>query len=437
MKNLKLFLAVLYIPIFAAIFLNPYNIKFYLLIYASVCLLLLSMPKDSNKYFFNRVVILMKFSIVFLLYSSFMEYIHGTSISLIIRGSLPYILSIGIIIFLSKFNKERLIRFIEESFFYIGIFFIIQLVLSAYESVLNIYLVKEFNWALPDMYNSMVGNRFFLNIFGIDTSFLNIFLHPFSGILGQHNYWAYQLPFYNLIFLIIYQHSKKKYFLVLIILVIIAALLNTTRAAILTIFVTNIIYFLYLKENKNNRFNILKWLIFILTAYIISKLAVNFLEYFERTDTLTIRFEWYNTFFQHIFTEDFPFLFGYGTPELDRIMNKLKAYNFESAFFSLLYTYGFMGLIIFLYLAVSIWRQAKRLSKPNNYFNYLLVMNIVGVSLTIGGVLNFFTFQFVILFYIYSIITDRNYIESRVVDTYLFMNKESFVNEPIYKNYTQ
>ncbi len=415
MKNHNALLAVLYFPIFGPIIVSPYNVRFYLLIYVSLIILLLLPKGDTDRYFLHKVALLFTFSILFMLLVTVLEVIHGTQFLLIIRQSLTYVIVIGIILFLSKYKKEALIKILERTFYFVGIMFILQFILSAYESMNNIFLVNDYNWALSGLYVTSLDNRFILKIFDIDTGFLRVFTHPFSGLLGQHNYWAVQLPFYNLIFLIMYHKTKMKYYLFLIILVFIAILLNTTRAGILIILMTDIFYVLYLNKRKIFTYYAVSFLTILLLVYVIPQLAVNFFQYFQQTDTLTGRIESYSIFYWNIFTGDFPILFGYGSNQVIQIMNNLMEYNFESAFFTILYVNGLIGLALFMIFLVKIVTQGRKFSFINKYFSYLIVFNIVGISLTIQGVLGFYAFQFVALVYIYNVISDPTYNEAEAV----------------------
>ena len=227
-----------------------------------------------------------------------------------------------------------------------------------------------------------------------------------------------------------YYKTKKNYYLFLIILVFIAILLNTTRVAIFTILITDIIYVLFVKKRKTFSYHLISFSAVFLIAYLFSKLAVNFLQYFDQTDTITGRIEWYTVFYKHIFTSEFPLFIGYGRNELEQIMTNLRAYNFESAFFSIMYANGIIGLSFFIIFLVKIITQGRGSSFINKYFNYLIVFNILGVSLTIGGVITFYAFQFVALIYIYNVITDPSYNETRAVQTTFSKNNLSYKLKP-------
>jgi hypothetical protein len=388
--------------------------------------LLLFKKNDIDRYFLKKTALFFHLTLLLLAVITFLEFINRTELIIIIRESLPFILGLGIILFLASNKDEERIRVLERTFYFIGLFFLIQFILSAYESLLNIYFVKEFNWALHDMYSSSVGRRFILNIFNIDTSFLDVFYHPFSGILGQHNYWAYQLPFYNLIFLIMYHNTKGRYYFFLLVMVFLAILLNTTRAGIIAIAITDLFYILFLRKKNGSKNYTVILLAIIIAAYYFTNISLNILGYFQKTDTITIRVDWYSVFLKHIFSGDFPFISGYGNSGLVSVMHKLRAYNFESAFFQIFYTHGLIAFSIFMALLIGIVLQGRNFSQLNKYFSYLLVFNIIGVSLTIGGILNYFTFQFVTIIYVYIAITDPSYKKTALFNT---------ISEPMHQNY--
>jgi len=123
-------------------------------------------------------------------------------------------------------------------------------------------------------------------------------------------------------------------------------------------------------------------------------------------------------------------IFGYGMPSIDQVMTNIGVVNFESAFFTILYAYGLFSLIVFVFFLIKIVTQGRKLSILNKYINYLIVFNIVGVSLTIGGVITFYAFQFVALIYVYNIITDPRYNEVFLRKNTLFINNRIYQSNP-------
>ncbi|NQV18414.1 MAG: hypothetical protein HQ534_07725 [Armatimonadetes bacterium] len=414
MKRTKiLFLIVLYTPIFAGIFI-AHNIKFTLLIYFTLVLLLFFIKLKPNRYFLREINPIVHFLIFFIILQTFQLFYKGGGLRELLRYSTVCFISITIILLLSSYKPEYTIKFLDKIFYFIGVIFIIQFVLSGYESINNIYLDKVHNWALPTDYAS-ISNRWLLQVIGIEFDFLQYIIHPFSGLLGQHNHWGAQLPFYNLIFLIMYYKTKSKYFLFLLVLVFIAVLLNTTRAAIFTIMATDIFYIIIFAKKKTRLYHLtISAFIAILLFYIVD-IIQNFSIYFSKSNTLEGRASYYPIFIEYIFSNKFPIFWGHGLREMGTIGYKLQSLggasggSLESGFFPLVFFNGYIGLFLYLIFLVRIVIQGKKFSRIHRYFSFLIVMNIIGISLTIGGVLTNYAFQFVTLIYIYNVVSDRLY----------------------------
>lgn len=387
----------------------PHNNKFQLILYFTIGIVILETKLQIGKYFLNRVNPIFQFCLFFFLLEMMQSLIKRDPYGRLMYLLVPYTLALAIILYLSNNKKEYTLKFLERVFFFVGIFFIIQFALSIYESMNNMYFDNAHNWALTYGYSNSVRNRWLLQVVGLDFNFLNLFAHPFSGLLGQQNFWASQLPFYNLIFLYMFYKSRRRYFLFLIFLVLIAVLFNTTRAAIFTIFITDIIYKLFIDRSKKYNYIIILGSIILLCLIIIAY-RNSFLSYLSQSDTLSIRLENYSLLKQFFVTRDFPLLLGFDLKQLHKIENSyLDGFGFESYFFDVLFANGIIGLFLFVFFLVRIVRQARKFTTTNKYFGFLIFLNIVGVSLTLNGIMQAYTLPFVTLIYIYNVVTDSSY----------------------------
>ena len=427
-----LFLILLYTPIFAGIFM-PHNIKFHLLIYLTMGLLIFSKKLHTSRYFLKKVKPIFQFLIFFTILFSLQLFYKMSGLYYFIDVLTVYFLSITIILFLSNYRKNSLIKFLENVFYLVGVMFLIQFVLSAYESINYFYLDEAHNWALPYVekdYTTLptdyvsIRKRWLPQIIGIDFGLLDYFRLPFSGLLGQANFWAVQLPFYNLIFLLMYHKTKRKYFLFLVFLVLAAILLNTTRSAIFTILLTDIIYMLFIGKSKKYNYMTISGAVILLFIYT-ADIVRNFLIYFKGSNTLTGRIETYISLLQYSRLSEIPLVWGYNVQQLlDIERYHLLGRGFESYFFDVLFYNGIFGLFLFIYLLLKIMTQGRKFSTVNKYFSILIVINIIGISLTINGPVSDYAFSFVTILYIYNVVSDPSYNESPLNNLY---NKKSLI----------
>lgn len=325
-----------------------------------------------------------------------------------------YAYSLVIIIFLGFKSSEHIKVFLDKTFILIGIVFCVQLLCSSYESFSGSYLFECDSY----MYNTLkqflyFQNKIILPVVGVKYDFSSIFGLPFCGLLGGANFWAPQLVLYNLIFIIMYHQKKGIFWIINIALVLIAVIFNGTRAGIFTILATDIIY-LFSLEAKGKGIKILSLSAFgfILFNYL-QQIIANFLIYFSQTDTLTRRFDYYGYFITYIRDNIWQCVVGFPYETYSQLGYYLRSgagyegASFESAFFQLIFLYGFIGLSVYvIFLINTLLRGVKSRSKSNKIFAMLLILSIMGVSLTIGGVLGPYYFQFATLIYIYIFVVD-------------------------------
>ena len=424
--SLLLFLAVLYTPIFGGLFI-PHNIKLNLAKLLTMMLLILSAKFKINRYFVKRIKPIFQFCVFFLFLDLLQLIYKGVDIRRIIDYQTIYLIPITLVLFLSHYKNNSIIKFLENVFYLVGVMFLLQFILSAYESINNIYLDPIHNWALNHITSHSIRSKWLLQVIGIDFSLLDRFIHPFSGLLGQSNFWAVQLPFYNLIFLYMHYKTRRKYFMLLVVLVFSAILLNTTRSAIFIILVTDIFYMLFIGESKRFNYVTIGGVVILLFIYI-GDIVYNFIIYFEQSDSLTGRLATYNTLSQFSMLSEIPLIWGYSVPQILNIEYVyLGGMGFESYFFDVLFYNGIFGFLLFIYLLMKILKQGRKFSTINKYFSFLIVMNIIGISLTINGPVTDYAFSFVTILYIYNVVSDRSYNESRINMVKNIYNKNRFI----------
>ena len=291
--------------------------------------------------------------------------------------------------------------------------FVLQLALSIYESRLGHviaagqgwWLVNEQTdtsflqaWAGDTLYRvDILQHRFIGNAIWPQMSrvlFGNLTL-PFSGMLGQHNYWGSELPFINLLFIMAYWSTRRRVYLVLLPLVFFAILMNTSRFGIAAIFVTDIA--LFLKLNPRRGFTIAAGAITLGLA-VLAWLSAAIVSYFFATDTLTGRLATWPIFVDFFGNSDFvTYLFGFGPRGAEEMGAILAGYSLENQLLLVLFNYGSVGALAILLFVRSFRKTYRRLSSFNRLMLSLIGINVVAVSILSDLVFHYSTLLFVVL----------------------------------------
>ena len=184
-RSLILFLLVLYTPIFLGIFMG-HDIKFNLLIYVTMVLLVLSVgtkPKPG-RYFLEKIKPIFQFCILFIILLLIQSYYKEVGLRFTLDILVQYSLCLAIVFYLACHNKDFNIQFLEKVFYVVGVMFLIQLLLSGYESINNMFLDTAHTWALGPTDLVSMRKRWLLQVIVIDSPLLDYFKHSFSLILN-------------------------------------------------------------------------------------------------------------------------------------------------------------------------------------------------------------------------------------------------------------
>ncbi len=400
---------IIYIPIFIRltdIGTTNYRLMVYssLVLFTFYVLLKVKKTKPLAKLFAPYI----KFNLLFILISFIQIIFHDDIIlglGLAASSLMPFILVSILLFFLSSYDIRQLKLIMEKVFYFIGIMFLIQFILSIYSSYTNTILVRSSEWMLDprfDLTNSFQKESLF-SLIGIHVPFY----FNLSMLLGQKNHAAALLAIYNVIFLYMLYKKRKRYYLVLVTLVLLAALLNATRAAIITILLVDILF--YLKVNKNNK--ITKNIITIVTIiYLIYIFSNTLLFYFQKTDTLTARFYYYRTYLKYMGDHITNTLFGFGLVTSTHLGGLLRAKagfrgsSFESEFFQIIFINGIIVFLYYIYYLFFLLYKSFTLSQTNKLFGLLIFIAVVGTSLTLGGIITIRAYQFFTLIYVYNLL---------------------------------
>lgn len=334
------------------------------------------------------------------------------------RGTLSLIPSnILSLLLIHRFSKERHevgIELLQRIFIVLGFVFVAQFVLSAYESMRGEYFGAAMTTG--DEY-SIQGldfqRRLVFSLFTQDLGILGDLKLPFSGLVGQHNYWGTQLPFYNLLFLYQYHVTGKRTWLFLNVTIVVAVLLNTTRFAIGAVLITDLFFLVWDIRAKRWARRLLAVAMVIGFAFVwtVRDYLIQAWEaYFELTDTITVRSEIYQRTQDYFWSQDLPsMIVGNGTKRIGALARVLSpdVGSFESLFFQLLMLSGVIGVVLVIILLIAGLKDSSRLSNIDKLTLRLLVLNMVLVSVTSNLVFAFFVFSIVTLLYLYVMMHHR------------------------------
>lgn len=332
----------------------------------------------------------------------------------------PYALSLFIFHFLYRHPSDEIKRIIEKVFRFIIIAFFIQFVLSIYESSIGHYIGVI--WEDPNGVQLYSGweNRIVLNMLGNFTGGLTSSFHfPLSGLLGQHNYWGSQLPFYNLICLIVYHETKEKKFLFGLITIFIAVIFNTSRFGLAGIIVTDLFYVAYYFSFVRKYILLFFSILIIIILYTLADI-ISLWENYQalQPDTLQYRVNNYSEFWKHLVDLHIgDYIFGIGLKDSPKYYEKIMGFpgNFESSILMSFFQYGIIGLSLLMYLWKKIFNYAMRFKNRFNPFIFLLFVNIIAVSITVNGISYYFVLPFVALIFFHQIVLGLLSIENRAV----------------------
>ncbi len=420
-NSVLLILLSLYFPIFSQMtgFGRDNQITLY---YIFLMLLSLGFVGESRKknYLYGHVRFFSLYFIATIILTTEQFIVTGLSARTFLAACFPYALSLFIFHFLYRHPNDEIKRIIEKVFRFIVIAFFIQFVLSIYESSIGHYIGVI--WEDPDGVQLYSGweNRVVLNVLGNFTAGItSSFQFPLSGLLGQHNNWGAQLPFYNLIILMLYHETKEKKFIVGLIAIVAAIVFNTSRFGFAGIAATDIFYLGYYFPPIRKYIIILSSIVIAVIIYTLNDIITLWENYQAlQPDTLQYRVNNYSEFWKHLGDLHIgDFLFGIGLKDSPKYYEKIMGFpgNFESSILMSFFQYGIIGLLLLMYLWKKIFNYAVRFKNRFNPFIFLLFVNIISVSITVNGISYYFVLPFVVLIFIHQIASRLSMTEENIV----------------------
>ena len=318
-----------------------------------------------------------------------------------------------ILLFMNTIRKDECLDIFEHLFSLIAILFIAQFAFSTIESYYDFtFVTTDYGNLTPgnidatnkEFWTNTYNSRSILSLVGIN--FTNYFHFPFTGLLGQWNFWGSQLPFLNIIFIIMYILTKKRFYMFLLVAIIAATILNTTRISLIAIVVTDLIVYYKLSKKNLNKFVFYFFICLAIIAVYGVDVATDVDDFFSHSNTLVGRSNIYSICMDYLAENPIKILIGHGFDEIEQIgvLMKMttKSTSFESQFFAVLFTTGIVGLSYFVYLLVKIFMLTKEFLGLNKLINIILFINILLMSLTLNSIFSIAVLPYIVLIYTYN-----------------------------------
>jgi hypothetical protein len=339
---------------------------------------------------------------VFLIIGFINFFREGAGILMFLAKHYGVIVALGIVFYFERTKSEQVLDIGRRWGNIAIIMFFIQFIYSIYESsVATDFLVNSYDWnttkfmqdyfPAADLVDRLQINYFFEK--------LNVPFHiTFSGLLGQHNHWGTQLPFYFLLFGYLYfsiPGNAKKY-LVCMFLVLIASVFNTSRFCIISIVVSFLVFFFVCSRFSSRTKKIVGILGIAALAISAQQIFETINTYIDATDTFTPRVNTWTVLLDFLFTRGtFSTLFGSTYAQIAVISQKLDWKDYENLGFTFSFERGMPFFFLFLVFLGFIIYRAQLLAPLQKTFARLLVINIILVSLWCNVLMRYSSFGLV------------------------------------------
>lgn len=309
----------------------------------------------------------------------------GTNAGLILSGV--------IVLYLSTFSQNNRIVIFDKLVNLIALGFVVQLLLSIYESMSGEIIGAGIGWLVTGysvadviaqggvyrvdiLHERFIGNAIYPTLSQILFGGMTL---PFSGMLGQHNYWGTQLPFINLLFALRYMETKERYFLFLLALVLFSIVMNTSRFGLGAILLTDILLLRMSYPRYRMEINFLIALLVGLAFFYMFGKHDNDVEQYQNVSTILFRVVIWASLINLISNFSFVnFLFGIDFAQLQDAVSL----SLENQFFYLIFYWGLLGVLSVVILVYSMRPIYKRMHPL-----YKMVLQLVGVNAVLVSVL--------------------------------------------------
>lgn len=390
MKKVLPLALVIFFPLLSNIFLIFFKVELVLINYLNIFIFSFFVIKNkgNKKTIYDNTILIwiINFNILFVLINFINSIILSQNILYFLGRNYAHILCLPLIFYLQRVNAKDFNEIWYNISLWIGIIFLTQLFFSVLFSLYNIESVFDsFDWSgtrggiiSQDIYDISGRIAEFYFTKEIELPFQLVF----TGLLGQHNHWGTQLPFYNLIFLYNYfQGNSKKFYFILICLVTFAIVFNTSRFGIIAVIVTDV-FFLFLVSQMGKK--IKKIILFLICFLFISNynlVTENIERMYELSSSFRTRENTWVVIEREFYAGSlYNILFGSSADQISQMRQKLVWEDFENLSYQILFEEGLIVFLIFIFILLKIIINAFKLSKLNKFTALFVVVNIIFVS---------------------------------------------------------
>jgi hypothetical protein len=400
-------LFILYLPVFIHFIIEVEAFGMFLYVSVSLMMLLYLFKARAarNSELWKDISFFVTFNILYIAVIVLKLFAVDFNVRGFFSATQGHLISLFMLLYFLKQSKEDIVAVVHRVFKFVGVVFLVQLCLSVYESYVGHFLQY---FLAGDAPSGTLDERILLSVISSNIPLLSDLKMPFSGMLGQHNFWGTQLPFYNLIFLYLYLQSKQRKYMVLLALTFVASIFNTSRFGISAILLTDVITLLRFMRARTRVLIIGS--LFILIAANLGTLITAWNGYFERADTLTNRVVDYEMYWRYFGDQNpLEMLIGVGATRLGTLSERITGGygSFESEFFAQLFRSGLIGLVVIGAFLVAVAKKRRQGKPVEGSFGALIVLNVIMVSTVSNLVFTFFVFPFVTLIILYHVVCMR------------------------------
>jgi hypothetical protein len=296
-------------------------------------------------------------------------------------------MALALAAYISGLNESQRRGVLERIVPAMAIVFVFQLAYSMFESLAGEeYIIQSFDWnssgSSYEFDAPLLDDR--LQI-GLISSHLTIpFKMTFTGMLGQHNHWGTQLPFFNLTFMWYLFHRRERpwWLSVLPVLTFLAAVLNTSRFGIISILVTDIVFVLLHAKLRRGIKGMLIGIPIVLLLVNAREVIELGTTYVDMTNTFEGRLDTWGSAWPQVLTRGvFDFVMGSTASTIAGIQRQFEWADFENLALSMLMEKGAVTFVVFLVMTAMTWMAGAGNDPVSRTTFRLLVVCMVLVSI--------------------------------------------------------
>lgn len=401
-----------FLPIFAPLYLQPRGINIYNTFNYVIIFMIISVSyyiminKYKGSFYDNDILPLIVFNIYTILFTFFLGVYENELYEAyrLLNVELASLLIIMMNIYSGIRNEYE--KFLSKFSILLGIFFLVQLSISVYESVSGNLLLDRLMQS--GIVGSTLDDRDIFSLLGLSQNEIFGYKRTLTGLYPQHNYFATPLALYNIFFLLEYSKQKKKIYLFFIFGVLFAIVGNGSRFGIIAILLSDLYVFYKIFIKKYPLLLKVSGIIIIsITIFTMGKFIIENLILFSNVSSrnLFLRFDLWSIILFDIFNGSaLNIFFGFGIANYLNYGVQMKGLfisSMESQFITQFYLFGILGFLLFIYVFVfKLYTRQKSLTNISKMNSKLLLLNILICGLIANGIFISSSYVLITLLYL-------------------------------------